>query len=355
MARAPKGKGAKRQTRTLSLALQGGGSHGAFSWGALDRLFEDPRLRIEAISGTSAGAMNAVVAAHGAHDGGAEGARAALEAFWRAVSEAGRASPVQRSALARLTGDWSLDDSPSYVLSTMMQRVASPYDYNLFDVNPLRDLVAEHVDFEKVRGCADIGLFLGATNVETGRVRVFEREEITLDAVMASACLPLLYKAVEIDGQHYWDGGFMGNPPLFPLFYKGEATDIVIIQINPVVRPGVPKSASAIQNRLSEITFNSALLHELRAVDFVTRLIESGRLDTNGYRRMNMHMIEARKRMRPLGASSKMNSEWAFLRHLFEIGRSAAGRWLDRHFDDIGQRSTLDLRQMFTGRGAPLD
>lgn len=208
------------------------------------------------------------------------------------------------------------------------------------------------VDFAKVRDCADMPIYIAATNVETGRVRVFQREEITLDAVMASACLPFIYQAVEIDGAAYWDGGYMGNPVLFPFTEHSPCDDIVIVQINPVVRPGVPRNAAEILNRVNEITFNSALLRELGALDFVSRLVEEGKLGEGDYRTTRIHMIEARDAMLSLGASSKLNTEWAFLVHLRDIGRAAAARWIERHFDDIGARSTVDLREMFRGVGA---
>jgi len=340
----------ERHQKAVNIALQGGGAHGAFTWGVLDKLFEDDRIWIQALSGTSAGAMNAVVAAQGMYEDGAVGARARLEEFWRAVSEAGRNSPIQRSLIARAMGTWSLTSSPSYIFFDMLTRVASPYDLNPMELNPLRNLLDEIVDFRKVRACLDMGIFLAATNVETGLVRIFKRDEITLDAVMASACLPQLFKAVEIDGVPYWDGGFMGNPPLFP-FYDREnpSNDIVIIQINPIRRPGVPKSAPDIQNRINEITFNSSLLHNLRAIDFVARLMDEGKLDPHHYKNMHMHVIHARKQMRPLDASSKLNAEWQFLRHLFEIGRQAADRWLADNYDHLGERSTVDIRQMFQG------
>jgi NTE family protein len=336
--------------KSVNLALQGGGSHGAFTWGVLDRLFEDGRIWVDAVSGTSAGALNAVVASQGMYDGGGEGARAELARFWQAVAEAGRASPFTRSFWDRLMGNWSLDASPGYLWMDLMSRVASPYDVNPLNLNPLRDLVDEFVDFAKVQDCADMPIFVSATNVETGRVRVFQREEITLDAVMASACLPFMFQAVEIDGVPYWDGGFMGNPPLFPFFDQANPShDIVIIQINPVVRPGAPHSAAEIHNRMNEITFNSPLLHDLRAIDFVSRLIDRGKLDPAEYKRMHLHIIHARKQMRPLDASSKMNAEWAFLRHLFRIGRDAATHWLDCCYDGLGECSTVDIRRMFQG------
>lgn len=333
----------------VNIALQGGGAHGAFTWGVLDKFFEDDRIWIDAISGTSAGAMNAVVAAQGMQENGATGARERLAEFWRAVSDAARASPVQRTPWAKATGDWSLDGSPGYLMMNMMQRLASPYDLNPFGFDPLRDVVERLVDFDKVRGCGDMGVFLSATNVETGRVKVFHRDEITLDVTMASACLPQMFQAVEIDGVPYWDGGFMGNPPLFPFFHGSPSSDILIVQINPILREGVPRGAAEIQNRINEITFNSALQHELRAIDFVRRLLDAGHLDETKYRRMRMHIVHARKQMRRLDASSKLNAEWAFLQHLFEIGRETADRWLKDHFDDLGVRSSVDIREMFDG------
>ncbi|MGF1552081.1 MAG: patatin-like phospholipase family protein [Paracoccaceae bacterium] len=340
----------RRNAKAVNLALQGGGSHGAFTWGVLDRLFEDERLKVEAISGTSAGAMNAVVAAQGMHDGGADGARAALADFWRAVSNAAAASPIKRSPLDVLLGRWSLDSNPAYLAFDLASRLASPYEVNPAGMNPLRELIDAHVDFEKVRCCSGINLYVSATNVETGRVRVFERHEIGVDQVLASACLPQLFHAIEIDGQYYWDGGFMGNPVLFPFIDDSESEDIVIVQINPVYRPGVPKTAREIENRVNEITFNSSLLKELRAIDFVRRLRDADLLP-DGYRQMRIHIVEARKRMRPLGASSKLNAEWAFLRHLFGIGRDAAERWLARNFEQVGHASSVDVRSMFQGTG----
>ncbi len=336
----------------VNLALQGGGAHGAFTWGVLDKFFEDDRIWIDAISGTSAGAMNAVVAAHGMHENGAVGARQRLAEFWREVSDTARTSPVQRSLWARATGSWSLDSSPAYLWLNLVQRMASPYDLNPFQIDPLRDIVERMVDFDKVRRCTDMGVFLSATNVETGRVKVFKREEISLDETMASACLPYLFQAVEIDGVPYWDGGYMGNPPLFPFFHGSPSCDILIVQINPVVREGTPKGAPEIQNRINEITFNSALLHELRSIDFVRRLLDAGQLDESKYRRMHVHIVHARKQLRRLDASSKLNAEWDFLQHLFEIGRQTADRWLYDHFDDLGERSSVDVREMFDGLGA---
>lgn len=335
--------------KSVNLALQGGGAHGAFTWGVLDRFLEDGRIYIEAISGTSAGAMNAVVVADGLMQGREEGAREALNRFWTAVSEAGRFSPIQRSPLNIWLGNWSLDNSPTYAFFDTVSRLISPYDYNPLDINPLRDVLERSVDFDRVRSCNQINLHISATNVETGRVRVFTGDEITLDSVMASACLPYLFKAVEIDGIPYWDGGYMGNPVLFPFYKSSDSSDIVVVQINPVERKGTPKSAQEILSRMNEITFNSSLLKEFRAIEFVAELLDQGKLNPEEYKHILLHVVEAHEELLPLGASSKVNSEWAFLHHLFDVGRNAADKWLTENYDKIGHESSIDIRKMFQG------
>ncbi len=337
----------RNSPKPVNLALQGGGAHGAFTWGVLDRLLEDERIEIEAISGTSAGAMNAAVIADGIMRDGPDGARSALAEFWKAVSEAGRNSPIQRTPIDVFMGNWSLDNSPSYLFFDLLNRVASPYQLNPLNVNPLRDLIASHVDFDRVRACDKVKVFISATNVETGRVKVFRRDELTADAVMASACLPFMFQAVEIDGVPYWDGGYMGNPVLFPFFNACASQDVVIVQINPVERKGTPGTAREILNRVNEITFNSSLLREFRAINFVSRLIEEGKLGPDEYRHVLVHRIMADDDLKPLGASSKLNAEWAFLTHLHDIGYRAATEWLDAHYDALGKRSTLDVRSLF--------
>ena len=227
------------------------------------------------------------------------------------------------------------------------QRVASPYDFNPFNVDPLRDVLRQVVDFDRVQKCTNMGVFVSATNVETGRAKVFSREEITLDSTMASACLPFMFHAVEIDGVPYWDGGYTGNPPLFPFFHSSPSDDILVIQINPVERSGTPKRAADIQNRVNEITFNSSFLHELRSIDFVRRLLDAGQLDPKKYRRMNVHVLDLCPEVAKLDASSKLNAEMAFFDYLFETGRKVAGAWLEKNFDDLGVRSTVDLSNMF--------
>jgi NTE family protein len=269
--------------KPINLALQGGGSHGALTWGVLDRLLEDGRLAITGISGTSAGAMNAVVLADGYRRGGAEAARAALARFWRAVSDAARLSPIRRSPWDRLRGSYSLDGSPAYLAFEGLSRMLSPYQLNPLGLNPLRDVVARQVDFANVNACPDVRVYVTATNVRTGQPRVFGPGEVTIDAVMASACLPQMHPAVEIDGEAYWDGGFTGNPALYPLVARHDAPDIVVVQINPIVRHALPRSAREIINRVNEISFNSSLVKELRTIALMQRVAAERGLDLGPY------------------------------------------------------------------------
>ncbi len=346
---------AARQDRKLvNLALQGGGAHGAFSWGVLDRLLEDDGIEIEAITGASAGAMNAVALASGLADGDREEGRASLRRFWEGVQREGGTSFIRRSPIEALLSGWNLDTSPAYVMMDLITRIASPYDFNPLNLNPLRDLLVELIDFDRMRKSA-LKLFISATNVETGRARVWDKGELTPDHVMASACLPWLFQAVEIDGVPYWDGGFTGNPALWPLFENCASDDVVLVQINPIRRPGAPKTARDIINRINEITFNASLLHDLRAVDFVTRLIEAGRLEGTGYRRVLAHMIGDEDTLAGLGASSKFNVEPDFINMLFDKGREAADRWLATSLKQVGVKSTIDVRAMFQGEDDSLD
>jgi NTE family protein len=332
--------------KQIELALQGGGAHGAFTWGVLDRVLEDGRIEISALSGTSAGAMNAVAVADGLTRGGRDGARESLARFWRAVSDAARFSPVRRGPLDVLLGRWSLDSSPGYVAMDLLSRLASPYDLNLFDVNPLRDVVAAEIDFDRVNGCDAAKVFVAATNVRTGLPRVFRQGEITIDAVMASACLPSMFKAVEIEGEAYWDGGFMGNPVLFPLVDESDCRDLVIVQINPIRRDTLPTSAADILNRMNEITFNSSLIKELRTITLLRQVIEAEGLERERYRDMRLHRIGG-EGLEHLSVSSKMNAEWAFLTHLRDLGRDVADRWLAENFDALCVRSTFDPASLF--------
>lgn len=330
--------------KPINLALQGGGAHGAFTWGVLDRLLEDGGLEMAGISGTSAGAMNAVCLADGFVRGGPEGARQALHDFWEAVGRSARLSPWTPGAFGLWMGYGSLDLVPAFIAFDLATRFLSPYDLNPLDINPLRDIVANQIDFDRVHHCHEIDLFISATNVWNGKVRIFSGPEVTLDAVMASACLPHLFRAVEIDGIPYWDGGYMGNPALFPFFHANKVEDILLVQINPIERRETPRAARDILNRMNEITFNASLLREFRAIEFVSRLIDDGVLAPGRYRNIRMHRIGSDLLMRGHDASSKFNADWKFLRGLRDLGRQAADQWLDEHYDALGHRATLDLR-----------
>lgn len=338
--RAPK---ETQSRKAICLALQGGGSHGAFTWGVLDRLLEDERIEIEGISGTSAGAMNGVVMADGLMRGGRDAARESLGAFWTEIGRIGRFGPITRGPFEHATGNWNLDASPSYLWLDTVSRFFSPYQFNPLNMNPLLDVLRQNIDFDNVRGCDRMKLFVAATNVHSGKIRIFDNNELCPEAVMASACLPHLFQAVEIEGEAYWDGGYMGNPALYPLIYGCASRDIVITQINPLSRDETPRTPSDILDRLNEISFNSSLMREMRAIDFVSRLIEEHKLDESRYKRMLIHRIEAGPEMEGLGVSTKLNAETAFLKHLFEIGRDVADGWLAENFAALGQRSTVDI------------
>jgi NTE family protein len=333
--------------KTINLALQGGGAHGAFTWGVLDQFIEDGRLDFEAISATSAGAMNAVVLADGFMRGGAPGARERLEAFWRGVSRAGAGGPLG-SILGPILSFWKM---PGFSAGAFFQDVSttfvSPSQANPLNLNPLRALLEELVDFKQVRANDGLKLFIAATKVRDGKIKLFTGGEITADAVMASACLPHLFRAVEIGGEAYWDGGYSGNPALFPFFTETVAEDILLVQVNPIRREEVPTTAHEIMERVSEITFNASLLRELRAIDFVNRLSEENRLDEKRYRRNRLHRIDATRALADYTASSKLDTSWSFFQELHQAGRKAAKSWLARHYDDLGHRATLDLRAEF--------
>ena len=333
--------------KRVNLALQGGGAHGAFTWGVLDQLLGDERIAVEGISGTSAGAVNAVMLADGLARGGREEAQKRLADFWRAASSTGNLPSLQRAAVERLLTFTPLEGTPVQAWFDALSHYFSPYDVNPLNINPLKDLIERFVDFEALRACSDLQIFISATNVHTGRVRIFPREKITADAVMASACLPLLFRAVEIDGVPYWDGGYLGNPVIFPFFRTTTTEDVLVVQINPLVREATPMSSSEIMNRINEITFNSSLIGEYRAIEFVARLIDQGKLPRGTgpgqYRRINVHRIVLDRFGTHFDSLSKLSTDYDFFEMLRVSGRRAARRFLDEHFDDIGVKSTVDL------------
>ena len=325
----------------IDLALQGGGSHGAFTWGVLDRLLEEPWLRIAAISGTSAGAMNAAVLADGWTEGEPKARATALDKYWQRVSRAAAFSPLQRSPFDRLIGRWTLDTSPAYVAIDLMSRVLSPYDLNPMGLNPLRSILTESIDFDRIIR-SPIKLFITATNVRTGRGRIFRNAEITADVLLASACLPTMFRAIEIDGEAYWDGGFAGNPTITPLIRETDAHDTILVQINPRERPDTPRSAGDILNRLNEISFNSPLMKELRMIALLHQVADPGTGEGARWAQMRTHRIMT-DMLAQFGASSKLNAEWDFVTMLRTEGRRAASEFLDASADDLGKRSTADL------------
>ena len=330
--------------KRVTLALQGGGALGAFTWGVLDALLEDSRLDIVGVSGTSAGAMNAVAMLEGLAEGGPRRAREQLAEFWRAVSLDGSLPMIEREVIETFMSLWD----PFNLRLTVAQKtteIFSPYVLNPLELNPLRAVLDKLIDFDLLRQTKDPKLFVAATNVRTGKARIFQRPEMTAEMVMASACLPTMFKAVEIDGEFYWDGGYMGNPTLYPLYTETDCADIILVQINPIRRDKIPKTSPEIMDRLNEITFNSALLVEFRAIDFVSRLIDAGRLDGTRYKKVRLHLVSGGEAVDRYGASAKVNPDYSMFEDLFRIGRAAGDAFLAEHFASIGVRGTLDLVQ----------
>jgi NTE family protein len=336
-----------RASVLVDLALQGGGAHGAFTWGVLERLLEEPWLQIEGISGTSAGAMNAAVLVDGYAEDGAEGACRHLERYWRQVAEAAKFSPFRRTPLDIMMGRWTLDNSPLFITMDLISRLYSPYDLNPGGSNPLRRILSELIDFGRIAK-APIKLFITATNVRTGRGRIFRNAEITPDVLLASACLPTLFQAVEIDGEAYWDGGYSGNPTITPLVRECQSRDTILIPINPEERPGTPSSAREILNRLNEVSFNAVLLKELRMIALLRQVADPGNSEGAKWAKMRIHLVR-NEIMSKLGYSSKLNAEWEFISMLREEGRQAADAFLADNSDNIGKRSSVDLDILLQG------
>jgi NTE family protein len=351
---------APRARPTVDLALQGGGSHGAFTWGVLDRLLDDDGLDFMGISGTSAGALNGAVMLTGYVQGHAEGgetqarrqAQQALRDFWQDVSRHGPIFSPLTIQNGLLRPEFNFDQFPAYQWLNMFTRAFSPYEFNPLNLNPLRDVLQRHVKVEALhQGCkrCDVHLFITATSVRTGQARVFTDQALSLDALLASACLPFVFQAVEIDGEPYWDGGYTGNPALFPLIYNTQAMDILLIKINALARPDTPTRSMDIIDRLSEITFNTSLIGEMRAIAFVSRLLKEQKLDPGRYKDLRLHMVADDDGLAPFNASSKFNTDWTFLQQLHALGRQAADGWLAAHRADVGQRSSLKIEETFLG------
>jgi len=328
--------------KLVNLALQGGGSHGAFTWGVLDRLLEEKRLKFEGITATSAGAVNAVVLADGLAAGGREGARNALRLYWQKVSEISSRGIFKTD---KANSDFGLENSPGFLFVESLTFFASPYQMNPFNYNPVKDLLAETINFERVRQQRAVKLFICATNVQTAKAKIFAGKDLGVEHVLASACLPLMMHAVEVDGEFYWDGSYAGNPAIFPLVYDCEARDIIMVHITPAERPGVPTTSPAIMNRTQEISFNTSLIREMRTIAFLNKLIDNDRV--SGAKRMLMHLIEAEDLIRGFSWSSRLNGDWDFLMHLHAMGRERADKWLATNFDHLGKQSTVDLEAKY--------
>ncbi len=345
--------------KTINLALQGGGAHGAFTWGVLDYFLEDGRLDFEGVTATSAGAMNAAALAYGKSAGGPNMAREVMERFWRDVSAHGAFySPIKNNPLEMLSdfnpfgGGWPFGESANYAMFETMRNTFSPYQFNPLNLNPLRDVLERIIDFDEIHKCDCLKLFISATNVEKGTSKIFENEEVTLDVLMASACLPFLFQAQNIDGDDYWDGGYMGNPALWPLFYKAKCRDILIVHINPITRADLPTEAYAIENRINEITFNTALMKELRAISFVKKLINEDMLKDeykDQYKDVLLHAIRADKVMENYSIASKFDTDWVFLSELRDKGREEGKLWLKKNYDKIGCKASVDIEKDYLG------
>jgi len=337
----------KPGVKHISLALQGGGSHGAFTWGVMHRLISEPRLYIDGISGTSAGAMNAAVFASGFIKGKRQGAIDALARFWDRI---GDLCGLPRSFIGAVPGfatGWQVDADPTFVALDLMTRIWAPSQLNPFNLNPLRQVLTEVVDFAALRARPEVKLFVTASNVRTCKSRVFRTPELSVDTLLASACLPLMFKAVEIDGEHYWDGGYLGNPAIHPLINECASSDVVIVQINPLYRAEVPVTMRDILNRINEMTFNASLVREMYGIATVSSLVESGALEDERYITVRFHQIAAEAELAQLGALSKLNTERGFLRHLHDLGYETADRWIAQTFDRIGWESSLDVLERF--------
>ncbi|MEM8986893.1 MAG: patatin-like phospholipase family protein [Pseudomonadota bacterium] len=337
--------------KPVNLGLQGGGAHGAFAWGVLDYLLEDGRLHFAGLTATSAGAMNAVAYAYGFVKGGRDGARESLETFWRAVARAGGwYKPAAQFPFNAMPSGWLDHEWATYAALETITRTVSPYDFNPFNFNPLRDVLEAVIDFDELHHCTQTKLFITATNVRSGKAKVFRTNEVTIDVVLASACLPYLFQAVEIDGEYYWDGGYMGNPSLWPLFYDVDASDLVVVHLNPMYREEIPKRPSEILNRINEISFNASLLKEMRSIAFVQKLLHQGLLKeeyTDKYRDIRFHSIRADKVLGDLSVASKFNTGITFFEELRDRGREAAAAWLDENYNAIGNRSSVELHAEF--------
>ncbi|MGZ3884240.1 MAG: patatin-like phospholipase family protein [Bacteroidia bacterium] len=337
-----------KEIKKVGIALQGGGSHGAFTWGVLDRLLEVDELVADAMCGTSAGAVNAVTCAYGLHTGGPQKAKELLEQLWQKIALSGSFF-LKPGIVDKYFGKGDIYNSPSYIWFNAISQFMSPYNFNPFNYNPLRDIMLELVDFEELRLYNKKKLFICATNVKTNRARIFTNKDLTVDSVLASACLPFLFQAVEIEGNYYWDGGYMGNPPIFPLITNTTSRDVLLVKINSININSVPTTARDIADRVNEISFNSSLINEMKLIHYRNELLRNGilKVDEKGNREIFVHTISGYDALSQLSYSSKMNTSWEFLLQLKEKGRETASKWLETDFKEVGIKSTFDVEEHF--------
>lgn len=337
--------------KRIAIACQGGGSHGAFTWGVLDALLEDGRFEIEGLTGTSAGGMNAVATAQGLAKGGNKEARATLRLFWERVHESGKNSILNnRGPIDKYMHNWTMYNSPGFLMFEFLSRMYSPYELNPMKTDPLRDVIVNTFDFDFLRSQDVCKVFLCATHVYTGKLAVFKTNEIKLECLLATACLPTIHGAVLVDGEYYWDGGFIGNPVMFPLIYDCETSDVILIQVNPAIRNKLPTSAREISDRLNEITNNASVIREMRAVHLIGQLQDEGIIPEGRMKRVHMHLIEDEACFQELGWGSKLNTEMDFFDHLFKKGRDAATAWISKNYESVGKKTTALIREHFTGK-----
>ncbi len=333
-----------REKKTLNLALQSGGAHGAFTWGVLDYLLEDERIDVEGISGAGAGAINGSLLAYGLSTGDRAKAKELLESFWKKISIS--ADILNPSMVDKFFSGMDFM-APGYMAMDYMMRMMSPYQFNFFNLNPLKDVLEELIDFNRLSRENKKKLFINATNVKTSKSKIFAGKDLTIEALLASACLPYLYKSVEINGEHYWDGSYSANPSLYPLIRRCESSDILLVQVNPMGADDVPRTSQDIMDRINEISFNRALIDSMRMISFINHMIEKNALSHKDYKYVFMHAIDAEDMMRGLGNASKLNADWQFLTHMRDAGRQAAEEWLRTHYENIAVRSTVDIHDRY--------
>jgi NTE family protein len=337
------------QKKKINLALQGGGAHGAYTWGVLDRLLEDERIEIEGVSGTSAGALNsAIMVSSLLSSHSREKARLTMREFWMELSTYGSFNAFSHSPFnMNDSKKWNLDWNPLYIINNLLSRLFSPYVTNPLNYNMLEGLLKKYVNIDAIKNSKDIKLFIAATNVRTGHATIFQNHEMTYDAILASGCLPYIFQAIKIKDDYYWDGGYTGNPCLWPMSYNCSCNDIVIVEINPLRRKEHPVMGTEILNRINEIAFNSNLISEIRAIHFVNRLIDDNKILADKYHKTNLHLIAASHEMASLNASSKMNISRDFFEYLFKLGRDTADAWIKENFESIGKTSSVDIVEVF--------